>query len=264
MNVTQLEGTGNFALSGPYFDPDARVLKDKSRGMGIWVMNSKGQLADAKYSSWDGDLAKYLPVNNKGKIDEVGYMYIHKVVQTSDGNIFAVAEGYKQQVSALGTGLKVLSVMAHGNGSGGVSTIKMKITDMVMLQYDSTFKLKSAKVYEKNNNNVEMPAGSDLMGPQTMALYANATGAFDYSFTERSNDMSTFEVGYTDYVREDGYKGGTFNTISYYNGQMTTDRINLKSSAKYVAVFPGKTGSVMVMEYYKKDKRLDLRLEKIN
>jgi hypothetical protein len=119
-------------------------------------------------------------------------------------------------------------------------------------------------VYEKNNNNVEMPAGSDLMGPQTMALYANATGAFDYSFTERSNDMSTFEVGYTDYVREDGYKGGTFNTISYYNGQMTTDRINLKSSAKYVAVFPGKTGSVMVMEYYKKDKRLDLRLEKIN
>ena len=263
MNVTQLAGTGNFALSGPYFDADARVLKDRSKGMGIWVMNNKGQLTNSKYSSWEGDLAKYLPVNDKGKIDEVGYMYIHKVVQTNDGNIFAIAEGYKQQVSALGTGLKVLSVMG-GGGGGGVSAVKIKITDMVMLNYDSTFKLKSAKVYEKNNNNVEMPGGADLMGPQTMALYANAIGAFDYSFTERSNDMSTFEVGYTDYVREDGYKGGTFNTISYYNGQMTTDRINLKSSAKSVVVFPGKTGSVMVMEYYRKDKRLDLRLEKIN
>ena len=262
MNVTQLAGTGNFALSGPYFDADARVLKDKSQGMGIWVMDSKGKLLNSKYSSWEGDLAKYLPVNDKGKIDEVGYMYIHKVVQTSDGNIFAVAEGYKQQVSALGTGLKVLGAMA--GGGGGVSAVKLKITDMVMLQYDSTFKLKNAKVYDKNNNNVEMPGGSEFMGPQTMALYASAIGAFDYSFTEKSSDMSTFEVGYTDYVREDGYKGGTFNTISYYNGKFTTDRINLKSAAKYVAVFPGKTGSVMIMEYYKKDKRLDVRLEKVN
>ena len=262
MNVTQLQGTSNFALSGSYFDADARVLKDKSQGMGIWVMDSKGNLVNSKYSSWDGDLSKYLPVNDKGKIDEVGYMYIHKVIQTKDGNIFAVAEGYKQKVSALGTGLTVLAAM--GGGSSSVSTIKMKITDMVMLQYDSNFKLTFAKVYDKNSNNLEMPGGSDFMGPQTMALYANAVGAFDYSFTERSNDMSTFEVGYTDYVREDGYKGGTFNTISYYNGKLTTDRINLKSTAKSVIVLPGKTGNVMVLEYYKKDKRLDLRIEKVN
>ena len=28
-------------------------------------------------------------------------------------------------------------------------------------------------------------------------------------------------------------------------------------------VFPAKAGSVMIMEYYKKDKRLDFRLEKL-
>ena len=39
--------------------------------------------------------------------------------------------------------------------------------------------------------------------------YAKSPGAFDYSFTEKPADMSTFEFGYTDYVRDDGYKGGT-------------------------------------------------------
>lgn len=262
MNISQLKSDGNFALIGPYFDADARVLKDKSLGMGVWVMNNKGKLVGSRYSSWEGDLAKYLPVNDKGKIDEIGYMYIHKVVQTSDGKSFAIAEGYKQQVSALGTGMKVLGALA--GSTGGVSVIKMKITSLVLLQYDSTLKVINAKVYDKNNNNIEMPSGAEMMGPQTMALYAKSLGAFDYSFTEKSADMSTFEVGYTDYVREDGYKGGTFNTITYYDGKLTTDRINLKSSAKYVRVLPGKTGTVMIMEYYKKDKRLELRMEKIN
>lgn len=257
MNVSQLSGSSQFVLSGPYFDADARVMKDKSRGMGIWVMDSKGKLVTSKYSSWDGDLAKYLPVDEKGKIDDVGYIYIHKVVQTSDGNIFAVAEGYRQAASALGIAATLM-------GSGNVSVIKLKITDMVMLQYDSTFKLKNAKIYPKGANNMELPGGGAFVGPQTMALMADALGFFDYSFTEKSSDNSTFQVGYTDFVREDGYKGGTFNTLSYNNGKITTDRINLKSSAKTVRVFPGKTGSVMVLEYYKKDKRLDLRMEKMN
>src|SRR5258706_9340912 len=43
MNVTQLAGTGNFVLSGPYFDADARVLKDKSIGMRIWVIDNRGK-----------------------------------------------------------------------------------------------------------------------------------------------------------------------------------------------------------------------------
>ena len=256
MNVSRLEGTSSFALAGPYFDADARVLKDKSRGMGIWVMDTKGKLTTSKYSSWDGDLAKYLPVDNKGKIDEVGYMYIHKVLQTNDGNIFAVAEGYKQAVSALGMGLKLMG--------GGVSAIKLKITDMVMMQYDSTFKLKNAKIYPKGANTMELPGGAEALGPQSMAMLADASGYFDYSFTEKASDNSTFEVGYTDYVKEDGYKGGTFNTLTYNQGKITTDRINLKTSAKSISVFPGKTGSVMVLEYYKKDKRLDLRIEKMN
>jgi hypothetical protein len=65
-------------------------------------------------------------------------------------------------------------------------------------------------------------------------------------------------------VRGKDYKGGTFNSISYNEGKITTDKINTKSDASRSTVMPGKQGQVMIMEYYKKDKRLDMRFEKLN
>jgi hypothetical protein len=259
MNVATVAGQEGFVLSGPYFNSDDNVLKDKSLGMGIWVMNNRGQIMRSKYSSWETDLAKFLPVNSKGKIDDIGYLFIHKVVRTSDDKIFAIAEGYKQQASALGIATTILS---RGNGA---STVKLKITDMVALEFDNAFNLKNATVYDKNNNNVEFPGGADFMGPQVMAMMAKYNfDAFDYEYTQISSDRSSYVVGYKDYVKEDGYKGGTFNSISYYNGKFTTDKINLKSSASALKVLPGRTGSVVVLEYYKKDKRMEMRLEKLN
>jgi hypothetical protein len=259
MNVATISGQDGFVLSGPYFNPDDNVLKDKSLGMGIWVMNNRGQILHSKYSSWDTDLSKYLPVNSKGKLDDIGYLFIHKVVRTSDDKIFAIAEGYKQQASAFGIASTVLT---RGRGT---STVKLKITDMIALEFDKSFSLKNATVYKKNSNNVEFPGGFDFMGPQTMAMMAKYNyDAFDYEYTQISSDRSSYVVGYKDYVKEDGYKGGTFNSISYYNGKFTTDKINLKSSASDLKVLPGKTGSVVILEYYKKDKRMEMRLEKLN
>ena len=60
------------------------------------------------------------------------------------------------------------------------------------------------------------------------------------------------------------YKGLTFHSISYYDGKITQDKINLKTNAKWLNVYPAKPGSVMIMEYFKKDKRLDMHMEKLN
>jgi hypothetical protein len=46
------------------------------------------------------------------------------------------------------------------------------------------------------------------------------------------------------------------------DGKTTTDRIELSSKAKWLRVFPAKTGSIMIMEYFKKDKRLEFRIGK--
>ena len=74
---------------------------------------------------------------------------------------------------------------------------------------------------------------------------------------------SPFTVCYSDYERSSEYKGQTFNAIRYNGSKFNTDKIELKSKASRLRVFPAKPGSVMIMEYFKKEKRLDFRLEKL-
>jgi hypothetical protein len=65
-------------------------------------------------------------------------------------------------------------------------------------------------------------------------------------------------------VRTKDYKGGTFNSITYNEGKVTTDKINTKSDASRTAVLPGKQGQVLILDYYRKAKRLDVHFEKLN
>ena len=96
-----------------------------------------------------------------------------------------------------------------------------------------------------------------------MAVYMNAMGAFDYAFTTGEPDNSNFSICYNDYEKSSDFKGKTFNSIHYNGSKFTTDKIELKSKATIMKIFPAKAGSIMIMEYFKKDKKLDFRLEKL-
>lgn len=263
MNISTLQGNNGYLVMGPYFENDDRILKDKSLGFGVWVMDNKGKILTSKYISWQRDIGKYLKTDQKGRIEDIGYVYFHNVLQTEDGKVFAIGEGYKKVASALGIASTALSIMAGGGGSR-ISTAKMKVTDMFMLQLDDKFNLQNALIYEKYNNNIELPSGSEFYSPHTLAMLLKISGSFDYSFTQLGKNKSSFVTAYTDYEKGKDYKGLTFNSISYYDGKITQDKINLKTSAKWLSVYPAKPGSVMIMEYFKKDRRLDMHMEKIN
>ncbi len=263
MNIVPLAGQSEFMLLGTYYEPDGRVAKDASLGLASWKFNTAGKIVSKKYNSWDGPIGKYLPTNAKGRVSDVGYIYFHKVLQTEDGKFFAVGEGYKKVVSGMGVAAGVLS--AVGGGSSGMSMMKLKVTDMILLQFDEQFDIKNATIYEKNSNSVEMPAGASYLTPHTMALIAKSYKAFDYDFTQTDKFHTRFSVGYSDYVKDDDFKGRTFNTISYADGKVTTDKINLTNNkATWMRVFPAKAGFIMIMEYFKKAKTIDVRLEKLN
>ena len=59
-------------------------------------------------------------------------MYLHNMVQTADGNIYAIGEGFKKVVSGLGVASKILS----GGRGGGLAALKIKVTDMILLKFD--------------------------------------------------------------------------------------------------------------------------------
>jgi hypothetical protein len=258
MNVSTLKGGNSFLLIGPYYEGNDNVMKDKSDGIGVWEMNNQGKIVRSKYNSWSKDMSKYLKVDQKGRVDDLGYVYFHNLQQTADGKFFAIGEGYRKVADGVGIALNVLS------GSYSAPVTKLKITDMLMLTLSSDFQLLSAEIYEKNNNNFSLTTGTDFASPHTLALIAKMYGAFDYSFTQTGKNHSSFTTAYTDYERSKEYKGLTFNAISYYDGKITKDKINLKTDAKWLRVLPAKPGSILIMEYFKKSKRLDMHMEKLN
>jgi hypothetical protein len=249
---------GKAFIYGEFFDLNANIAKDNAKGFAFWGIDEKGQILSEKYCSWELDMAKYVSVSSKGKIDDFGFMYLHNILQTADGNVYAIGEGYKKTASALG-------IAANMMGHNRISTAKIKVTDMLLLKFDKDFNVKEAKFYEKNDNSVEMPSGAlyvstALLGKMVKYYF----GGFDYSYTQTNKDISSFTVCYSDYVRGKEYKGGTFNSITFTDGKITTDKINTKSEASNSWILPGKQGQVLVLEYFKKDKRMDAHFEKLN
>jgi hypothetical protein len=263
-SVARIAGSGNILVMGSYYNKGDKIMKDPSKGLGVYEIDTKGNILTRTYNSWEQDFAKYLPSNRKGKIDNIGYLYIHKMIQAPGGKLFVVGEGYKKQASAGGIALTALAAAGGsygGRGSAGVT--KVVVTDMVIMEFNSQYKVTAASIYDKTNNTAEASIMSDYSSQHAMAVYLKMMGAFDYDFTTSEPDNSSFSVCFSDYVRGGDYKGQTFNTIRYNGTKFTTDRIELKSKASSMRVFPAKPGSVMIMEYFRKGKRLDFRLEKI-
>lgn len=259
MNISTINGTTNFLVMGSYCDKEDNISKGKSLGLGMWLVNSQGKILNAKYNSWDSEIGKHLSVNAKGRVEDLGYIFFHKILQTEDGNFFAVGEGYKRQVSAGGIAVNVLA------GGNAASTTKIKVTDMLMLSFDQQFNIKAATIYDKNATNIALWPGMDFANLPTVAMWVKYFfDGFDYAFTQTNKTHSTFTVGYIDYVKEKDYKGGTFNAITYENGKFSQDKLNLVKNGSTLKVYEAKLGSIMIAEYFKKEKRFEMRLEKIN
>lgn len=260
-SVIKVPGTNNMLVMGSYFAPDANIAKDASQGLALYVIDSKGKVISKTFNSWGGDFAKYLPTNAKGKIEDVGFLFIHKLIKAPNGKLYVVGEGYKRKASALGIGLNALAMAGGGRSSMG--NTKIVITDMVMMEFDAKYKVTNATIYEKTQSDAEMSNISDYNSQHAIAMYLKMWGSFDYEFTTSETDNSAFTVCFSDWVRSAEYKGKTFNAIRFNGTKFTTDKMELKSKASSMRVLPAKAGSIMILEYFKKDKRLDLRLEKL-
>ncbi len=261
-SVVPLKSKGEILIMGSYFDKAGNIMKDFSKGLAVYTINGSGDVLTKTYNSWQEDFAKYLPLNGKGKIDNIGFLFIHKLIQSPGGKMFVVGEGYKRQANAGGIALKTLGALAGGNVNG-VGVTKIVVTDMVIMEFNDKAKVTNATIYDKTNNTVDASSESDYNSQHAIALAVKMAGGFDYEFTTGDADNSNFAVCYSDWVRSSDYKGKTFNSINYNGNKFSTDKIELKSKASKVKVFPAKAGSIMIMEYYRKDKRLDFRLEKL-
>lgn len=264
------EESGEMLLFGEYYPLNANQLKVPSLGMFTARIDARGQMSREKYISWAGDVSKFLPVNKRGQQVGKGFTWFHKVIQTEDGRIFAIGEQFRNVVDgAAVAGEVVIGVVAALLGGGyygtGGNLMKMVVDDLVIYEFSSEFELIDVKVIEKDKVSLKLPGG-DWYTTRVLGRQIEAYGLFGYAFAKVGEDGKGFSVGYTDYAFEESRTGQTFfNTLSYQDGEYIENKVEISSARGVTAsrVYPAKEGYIMIAEYFKKDKKIVNRLEKI-
>jgi hypothetical protein len=227
-------------MYGEYFDLDQSIVKDKSKGMAFWELDAKGNITKEKLISWDQAFSKKFSVNEKGKIEGFGYLFVHDMVRLNDGNVYLVGEGYN------------------------VSGNKTSTTDMMLVKFDKNFEVLDMQLFPKQANSVSFDGGGAFMSTQTKGWVMKLENKFDYAYLQKNSRNTAFSVAYSNYVKSGSYKGMTFNSINYNEGKITTDKLNINSDATFTAVLPAQQGQVLLFDFHKKAKRVDVHFEKLN
>jgi len=253
--------SGELTLLGSYYDKSDRTSSNKSKGLCIYAMGADGEIISKKYLAWTKEIKKVLPVNKKGKLADMGYMYFQNIFKTNDGRLFAVAEQYKKNVDALGVTANVLSGLMK-NFSTDMGGTNVKIEDIMVLEFSADHDLTDVAVFEKNKSYQSLPAGGAFTNMNTIGHLVKYYGGFDFAFTQHHRDQDIFSFVFNDYDRKS--KNWNLKSVTYADGEYATDQITLTSDKSDFILLQGKSGHVMLAEYDSKAKTLDMRLEKIN
>jgi hypothetical protein len=258
VNGVTFEGD-NIYVYGEYFKPGVNPFKSESDGIFFLKMDQAGNILEESYSSWTKDINRAVPNAMTSENGKRNKMAIHKIIRTNDGKFFAICEQFKITADAMGIVSNAI------NSDYGSSMTKMVVMNMVVLEFDANMKITDGQVITKNNNSVTYKAGLEFYGTAMIVYYLKSTGRFDYDFTTVSPDRSTFNATYTNYDKEKDGKIKIVGNIAYNRDKkIVKDVINIDDKPTAFMALAGKPGYVGIVEYYKKIKKLNFRLEKLN
>lgn len=259
MNLNYSTVKKEHLVFGNLYNKGEKSLKAKSKGIYIMRINDSGEPIESKQIMWDNIKADFKFEDEDGKEGEMGNIFIHKIIPTKEGKIFAIGERFKRALDGGQVAVKALSVLAYASGVSSSGVDNLVLQHMVLMEFDNNLVPKDVRFIDKGKNRISLPQGWGLMNLNKLANIAKMYGWFDYAFTQEKKDKSGFVVGYNSEKGENG-----LGTFAYQNGNITEDKIILSKKANVKRIFPGKYGYVMVFEYFKKEKKISTRLEKIN
>ena len=254
---------------GEYYNKKDKEMRDNSQGFITLELNLEGKVVKRKLNPWGGILAK-AQSTNKGEFDAEANVLIHHSLRTSDGKIFVIGEQYKKALNEASTALSLLggvALGAAGAGAVGVSpVIKLDIYNMVVFQFNSDYAIEKIQVFEKEKSTVALPSGSAMFSPKTVSYYAKSIGGFDYLFTQKAESEDQFVSYYLNFNRKkkDHDKNLLGSIICTPEKTFMVDQMKLNRKYTDYYVFNAKYGYVMIVEYAKKEKKMEARIEKIN
>jgi hypothetical protein len=144
--------------------------------------------------------------------------------------------------------------------------VQLNIYNLVIFQFNPDYSINKLHIFEKDKNVVMLPSGSTYSSSKMLSYYAKAVGGFDFVFSQLSEDHSTFSVAYINYDRDKNLPAGNLLGVVVYTPEkvFSVDKMRLARKSSEFFVHRAKDGYVLITEYFRKEKKADTRLEKIN
>lgn len=258
-----------FIVFGEYYGLDDREMKDQSFGFATLIYNASGKLISEKLNSWTKEISNATPLNEQGKFEgSNARVFFHTALRTNDGQIFLIGEQYKKVASETGIAANALSFIGAaltGIYVSGAATSQINVYNLVIFQFNPDFTINKVHIFEKAKTAVLLPPGSTYSSAKVLSDYIKRVGGFDYAFSQQSVDGATFIVHYTNRIMSAGTPKYVLGSIIYTpEKNFAKDEILLTRKSSEYHIFKAKEGYIVLSEYFRKEKRLESRLEKIN
>jgi hypothetical protein len=252
-------------ITGEFFKPKDDIFKDRSQGLYCKELSLTGEELDDRKYNWKGDIDQFAAsLDEDGKKDRPFYVFFHDVIIAKNGHTFMIGEQFIKQVSAGGVAMGIIA-----GSNSDASMFEILIANMVVVELDEKKELVDFKVIPKKKTSVILPKGMGLVSTALLGYYLKSLGSFDYSFTSNNVEKDLYDVVYIDANRKESKDSKTksdlmVGLLSIKGGELSENRIPINCESKSFWLQPGKPGFISVSEYYRKDKKIEMRLEQLS
>ena len=250
-----------FMAVGEYYKLDDKPFVNKSQGFYVKRFSEAGKPVSTINYGWQNQVAALMPAEAKASLEDNYVNYNQAILKGANGHMYVVAEQFK----IVGDGLGIAANILNG-GHTNASVSKGKVGNLLIFEIDQDAKLTSVKFYPKTVTNADLPAGTGFMGAGLLGQIIKMQGDFDYQFIQKNDDNSKFNMVYVNFDKVKGEAAKTYvgNIAFGDDGKYTVDKIEMPAGPTYSYLYPAKPGYVLIADYLKKKKTLDMRLVKVN
>lgn len=262
-----LSEDGNLVVIGEFYKPGDDLVKDKSLGLYMQEIDANGAILKTVEYKWKGTIDKFKQANisaeDAKENEKAFYIYFHDVIKDKNGKIYLIGEQFRKNVSAAGVALNVLN---GGNGSGA-SNFGVQLGNMVVMEFDSKYKMTGYDLIPKKKTTAMLPEGAGVWSPVTMGHYLKMIDGFDYAFTSKDREKDNYNIVYIDANRKESKEAKKsdimLGVISIKNGKREQERVPINVASSNWWINAAKPGYISIGEYYRKEKKIDFHVEQI-
>lgn len=224
----------------------SKVFTDHPIGIDVIKLSLGGKVIERSGFSIEEDMADHFDVSRQGKIKGLGSLFIHDLGITAKQEIVIAGEFYK---------------VFNGD---------IKIEEGLLIQLRPDLTVAEVKLIEKGRTGSMLDDGiSNLLNAKIslsrapiIAAVSKLNHDFDFAFLDQGREVitTTYFSGRTE-VKESNRLSLYVNTL--LDGELMEDKVEFAVSSDRVIVLPAKEGYLAVIEYSKKNKSLDIHMERL-